>query len=128
MEERTSELAKANIQLKNEIEERKRADNNLKKAHKELETRIKERTSELSESNKLLSQEIGERMRVEEALRQGEKRYRKISELASDFAYAFRVEQAGDLSLEWIVGALERITGFTLDELRTRGLGQYNSP
>jgi PAS domain-containing protein len=95
IEEHNAELSIANKNLRQQVNERKRAEDKLQKAHGKLETRVKERTVELSESNALLSQEIGERSRVEEALKQSEKRYRMVSELTSDFAYAFGVDQVG---------------------------------
>ena len=87
----------------------------------ELENRIEERTAKLSEANLLLNQEFAERIRAENSLRQSEERYRIVSELTTDFAYAFRVEKADTLSLEWVTEAIQQITGFALDELSARG-------
>lgn len=50
-----------------------------------------------------------------------DERYRIISELVSDFAYAIRRESDGRQILEWVTKACERITGFTLEELQARG-------
>ena len=49
--------------------ERKLAEEELRKAHDELELRVRERTVELAEANRELQVEIGERKRVEEQLR-----------------------------------------------------------
>ena len=54
-------------------------------------------------------------------MRDSEKRYRLVSELSSDFAYSFRVEPDDTLKLDWVTGALERMTGFTKKDLRMRG-------
>lgn len=55
--------------------------------------------------------------RAEEVLRQSEARYRTVSELVSDYAYAVRIEPDGRGVLEWITEAFSRITGFTMHEL-----------
>jgi PAS domain S-box-containing protein len=51
-----------------DISERKRAEEILKKAHDELETRVEQRTAELREANERLQQEVDERRRVESTL------------------------------------------------------------
>jgi PAS domain S-box-containing protein len=59
--------------------------------------------------------------RSQEALQASEARYRMISELGSDGAYAYRFGPEGELNREWVTEAMTRITGFTLDELDARG-------
>ena len=100
---------------------RKKAYLALQKAKIELENRVEKRTAKLLEANQLLNEEFAERIRVDNALTKSEERYRIVSELTTDFAYAFRVENEDTLSLEWVTEALYRITGFTRDELRLRG-------
>jgi len=46
---------------------------------------------------------------MERALRESEARYRLVSELVSDFAYALRIEPDGTLTVEWITEAFARI-------------------
>jgi PAS domain S-box-containing protein len=65
--------------------------------------------------------DISKRKQTEAALRDSEKRYRSVSELSSDFAYSFRVEPDDTIKLDWVTGALARITGFTREALRMRG-------
>ncbi|HIJ55742.1 MAG TPA: PAS domain S-box protein [Deltaproteobacteria bacterium] len=65
--------------------------------------------------------DITERKEAEGALRTSEDRHRAISELTSDYAYAYRVEPDGELINEWVTGALVSITGYTAEEVRARG-------
>lgn len=60
------------------------------------------------------------RVNAEQALLESEDRYRIVSELTSDSAYAFRVGPEGELALQWLTGAVTQITGYTTDELANR--------
>lgn len=71
------ELRQANLQLQQEIAERKKAQLALEKAHENLEKIVEQRTRHLQ-------QEINERKRAEEALRESEMRFRSITESAND--------------------------------------------
>jgi PAS domain S-box-containing protein len=114
-------------QARQEIAERRRVENELRRYRDYLEELVGERTARLKEINQQLTQEIAERVRAEshrdatlEALQQSEERYRAVSELTSDYADALRVEPDGSLTREWVTGAFTRITGFTPDELPAR--------
>ncbi len=65
--------------------------------------------------------EITGHKQAEQARQESEDRYRLVSELTSDFAYAFRVEPDGSLVRLWVTGALQRLTGLSADELAERG-------
>ncbi|KKL85823.1 hypothetical protein LCGC14_1950890, partial [marine sediment metagenome] len=58
---------------------RKWAEDELKKAHDNLESRVEERTSDLKKSNVHLKQEIAERNRMENALRKSQMQLRKMA-------------------------------------------------
>ena len=49
--------------------------------------------------------------RTEEALRESEARYRTVSRLTSDYAFAIRVHADGTFTTEWVTEAYWRITG-----------------
>lgn len=59
--------------------------------------------------------------KAQAALRQSEFRYRTVSELTSDYSYAFQVAADGNLIQEWVTEAFYRITGFTREEVNNRG-------
>lgn len=56
------------LEINNDVTERKQAEEALRRAHDELEVRVRERTSELKSSNESLQLEIQERKRTEAAL------------------------------------------------------------
>lgn len=65
--------------------------------------------------------DISERKKAERDLKEKEERYRLVSDLTSDYAYAFRVESDGTLVNEWVTGALKKITGRSETEISSRG-------
>jgi PAS domain S-box-containing protein len=58
---------------------------------------------------------------AQESLRRSEQRFRAVSELVSDYAYAFHVEPDGKLTAEWVTDALVTVTGYTAHELKSLG-------
>ena len=81
--------------------ERQRADRGVLWV-RELEAKVEERTRELS--------------RLYEALTESETRYRAVSEMMSDFAYAATVGLDG-LSFDWVTESFKRVTGYGIDDL-----------
>jgi PAS domain S-box-containing protein len=63
-----------------DITERRRAEEQLKAAHDELERRVAERTQELARANQLLLEDIAKRERVERELRESEEQFRAIAD------------------------------------------------
>ena len=73
----------ARLERDKQNNKREKAEEALKKAHIELEKRIKNRTSKLREINNLLIKEIDQRKKTEEVLRESEERYRTIFQTAA---------------------------------------------
>jgi PAS domain S-box-containing protein len=69
-----------NVGLFTNITERKQAEEQLKKAHEELEIRVKKRTADLAKAVEKLKKEITVRKHAEESLREAEVRFRSIFE------------------------------------------------
>jgi PAS domain S-box-containing protein len=55
----------------------------------------------------------------EEVLRESEDRYRTISQLTSDFAFSFHISPEGQPIVDWTAGAIESISGYTIEEMPT---------
>lgn len=69
-----------------------RHQNELRRAHDELEKRVRERTAELTKTNEQLMAEIEERRQAQEQLRQSEEKYRNLIEMMNE-AFSIRDEQ-----------------------------------
>jgi two-component system, cell cycle sensor histidine kinase and response regulator CckA len=69
--------------------------------------------------------DITDRKRADAALRASEERYRAISEVASDYAFAYWVGADGSAVLEWVTDAFTRLTGYAVENMRT--LAQWSA-
>ncbi|MFO1419304.1 MAG: EAL domain-containing protein [Methylotetracoccus sp.] len=63
--------------------------------------------------------DITDRKQSEQALSASEERFRRISSIMSDIAYAISVTTDRTGSIEWLTGAVEAITGYGIDEMRS---------
>lgn len=61
-------------------------------------------------------------------LHEGEARYRVLTEMMTDYTYAYKVLPVGQYELEWIEGAFSQITGYTPDEWQQNGLASFVHP
>jgi signal transduction histidine kinase/predicted hydrocarbon binding protein len=83
VKERTAELVEANERLKQEIDARKRAEEELIKYRDHLEELVENRTAELSALNQQLKQEINERKRAEQEAMIRQEQLFQASKMAS---------------------------------------------
>jgi PAS domain S-box-containing protein len=101
------------IVIVNDITERKESEKALRKAHDELEERVKERTHELVKVNDDLKVEIDERKHAEEALGESEEKYRTILESIEE-GY-FEVDLSGNFT--FFNNSLCEMLGYPSEEL-----------
>ncbi|MFZ3136520.1 MAG: PAS domain S-box protein [Thermodesulfovibrionales bacterium] len=111
------------VSISREINQRKRTEAALQKAHNELEQRVEGRTAELTAANKKMKQEIVERRRVEEALRESEIRFRRVTEAAFE----------GLAVTEWgrlidVTGKLAKLFGYERSELIGKSIAELIAP
>jgi PAS domain S-box-containing protein len=97
-----------------DITERKLAEEALKKAYHELETRVQERTRELSATNIELREEIAERKQAEESLRASREDYRTLVETSRDMIFTVDLNGA----FLFTNRAFEEILGYEPKEVR----------
>ena len=71
------------------------------------------------EQRELMGAVIHRHENTEQALRESEERYRIVTELASDAAYALRIDSSPKIHLEWGEEAITRLTGYTFEQLNS---------
>lgn len=59
-----------------------------------------------------------EKVRDREALAESERRFKAVSDVISDFAVSFSFRNGLTMGVDWLSGAISRITGYSHDELQ----------
>ncbi len=65
--------------------------------------------------------DITDRKLTVEALVESEERYRLISSVSTDYTFSTKVMPDGTLDLDWVAGAFESISGYSVEEFKERG-------
>ncbi|MBN1496821.1 MAG: PAS domain S-box protein [Spirochaetes bacterium] len=104
-----------------DISARVRAEDELKRAHSELEARIADRTAALSTANELLQAEIDNRNRQEAILLSSEKKYRTLVNSIDDIV--LNIDPEG--SVLFANPAILKITGYDQREVIGRNLMEF---
>ena len=73
----------------------------------------------------LLETRSMERWNAEEALRESEERYRNISSSISDFAFSCTKPSGGSHAIDWLAGAVEGITGYSIRDIMDNGCWRF---
>lgn len=66
-------------------------------------------------------EDITEKQHLEQARQLSEERYRLISSVTSDYVFSNVQNEKGEIVLNWVAGAFEQISGYTVEEFNARG-------
>ncbi len=66
-------------------------------------------------------EDITDKRQMEQARQLSEERYRLISSVTSDYVFSNVQNEKGEIVLNWVAGAFEQISGYTVEEFNARG-------
>ncbi len=107
---------KSLLAVSRDVTDRKLAEDELRKAHEELEQRVHERTLELAEANEHLRKEIEERKLTEAVIRRTEEKYRFLVKNLPSIVY----RGYKDWSVEFFDSKVQSLLGYDLDDFNMR--------
>jgi PAS domain S-box-containing protein len=110
-----TQLQQANKALQTQIDERLRAEGELRQLQDELEQRVQMRTAELVQVNQQLQQEIDERHRAEAAFRRSEAKFRRLVD--ADIIGVVSADTQG--AITDANDAFVKMMGYTREEILT---------
>lgn len=108
-----------------DVTQRKAAEAALRRAHRELEKRVRERTAELARSNAVLQQESMARKLANHALKESEERLSLMIQSTRDYAI-YMLDPEGRVA-SWNLGA-QLITGYRAKEVHGRHFSSFYLP
>lgn len=114
----------ANQELKSEIEERSKVEQELRRHREHLSKMVEERTAELTEANARLLAEVEERKKAEDARRKSEERYRTLVETTSDLVW----EIDKDTAFIYASPQMRDILGYAPEEVLGKTPFDFMSP
>jgi len=112
------------LSIGNDVTQRIEAEQALKRAHAELETRVEARTAELQKVNEQLNQEIIERKQTEASLRESEERFRRTFENANTGVCLVSI----DGHFQQVNNRLCEILGHSKEELEGMSVNDFTYP